>query len=77
MQELNLFESTEFGQLEVILIDGKEFFPATACAKVLGYKNPEKAIITQVIEWILDEQPEQEEINRIQNEVYAAFQDVA
>lgn len=27
-----------------MIIDGKEYFPATDCAKVLGYSNPHKAI---------------------------------
>lgn len=27
-----------------MLIDGKEYFPATQCAKILGYSNPQKAI---------------------------------
>lgn len=27
-----------------MLIDGKEYFPATQCAVLLGYKNPQEAI---------------------------------
>ena len=46
MNELKVFQNTEFGALGVLVIDGKEYFPATACAKVLGYKEPEKAIRT-------------------------------
>lgn len=42
--ELKVFENSEFGQLGIIQIDGKEMFPATACAKMLGYSNPHKAI---------------------------------
>lgn len=45
MSELKVFESSEFGELDVLLIDGKEYFPATACAKILGYSNPRKAVI--------------------------------
>ncbi|GHU96234.1 hypothetical protein FACS1894208_10550 [Clostridia bacterium] len=40
-----VFKDSEFGELEVLSIDGKEYFPATACAKMLGYKNPKQAII--------------------------------
>lgn len=45
MNELKVFSNTEFGELGVMLIDGKEYFPATQCALTLGYKNPKDAII--------------------------------
>lgn len=45
MNELKVFSSSEFGELGVMIIDGKEYFPATQCAVVLGYKNPKDAII--------------------------------
>ena len=38
------FQNEEFGQLGILFIDDKPFFPATECAKLLGYSNPEKAI---------------------------------
>lgn len=44
MNELKVFSSTEFGELGVMLIDGKEYFPATQCAKILGYSRPADAI---------------------------------
>ena len=44
MNELKVFSSSEFGELGVMLIDGKEYFPATQCASQLGYKNPKNAI---------------------------------
>lgn len=44
MNELKVFSSTEFGELGVMLIDGKEYFPAIQCAKILGYSNPRDAI---------------------------------
>lgn len=44
MENLRVFNSSEFGQLEIMVIDGKEYFPATEVAKTLGYKNPKKAI---------------------------------
>lgn len=44
MNDLKVFKSTEFGELGVMLIDGKEYFPATQCAKILGYADPYKAI---------------------------------
>lgn len=40
-----IFQNPEFGVIEVIAIDGKEFFPATDCAKMLGYgSNPQDAV---------------------------------
>lgn len=44
MNDLKLFSSSEFGELGVLVMGGKEYFPATQCAKILGYKEPEKAI---------------------------------
>lgn len=44
MNELKVFSNTEFGELGIMLIDGKEYFPATQCAKILGYSDPFKAI---------------------------------
>lgn len=44
MNELKVFENTEFGKFGIMLIDGKEYFPATKCAEILGYKNPQDAV---------------------------------
>lgn len=44
MNELKKFSSSEFGELNIMFIDGKEYFPATQCAKILGYADPYKAI---------------------------------
>lgn len=41
---VKLFENDEFGKLEVLVENGKEYFPATDVAKILGYSNPQKAI---------------------------------
>ena len=43
--KLQLFKNTEFGELNILTIDGKEYFPATECAEMLGYVNPRQAII--------------------------------
>ena len=42
--QVQQFHSEEFGNLDVLTIDGKPYFPATECAVVLGYKNPHDAI---------------------------------
>ena len=44
MNDLKVFSNSEFGELVIMLINGKEYFPATQCAKVLGYANPRKAV---------------------------------
>lgn len=44
MNELKVFHNSEFGELGVMMIDGKEYFPATQCAKILGYADPSKAV---------------------------------
>lgn len=46
MTELKSFTNSEFGTLQIVTINGKEYFPATDCAKILGYANPQKAIRT-------------------------------
>lgn len=45
MNEMQVFQNSEFGELGVLEINGKPYFPATACAKILGYANPRKAIL--------------------------------
>lgn len=42
--QLQVFQNSEFGELGVLEIEGKPWFPATACARKLGYSNPQKAI---------------------------------
>ena len=42
--QIQIFKNKQFGQLEVLTVDGKPYFPATECATVLGYANPQEAI---------------------------------
>ena len=44
MNDLKVFSNSEFGELGVMVIDGKEWFPAHQCAKILGYSNPRDAV---------------------------------
>jgi prophage antirepressor-like protein len=44
LNELKKFSSSEFGELNIMFIDGKEYFSATKCAEILGYANPRDAI---------------------------------
>ncbi len=44
MKNIEVFDHTEFGELKVLIVDGKEYFPASKCANILGYTNPRDAI---------------------------------
>ena len=36
--------NSEFGELDLIMVEDKIYFPATQCSQILGYKNPQDAI---------------------------------
>ncbi|MBQ1295909.1 MAG: phage antirepressor KilAC domain-containing protein [Clostridiales bacterium] len=44
MNDLQIFDNGEFGQIRAIEIDGKPYFAASDIAEALGYSNPRKAI---------------------------------
>nr|DAP10218.1 MAG TPA: repressor domain protein [Caudoviricetes sp.] len=44
MNELQIFNNEEFGEVRMIEIDGKPYFVATDVATALGYTNPRKAV---------------------------------
>jgi prophage antirepressor-like protein len=44
MNELQVFQNSEFGSLDVLMIGDKAYFPATECASILGYSKPHDAI---------------------------------
>lgn len=44
MNELKIFEKTEFGQIRTVTINDKVYFVASDVAKALGYKNDRDAI---------------------------------
>ncbi|AAX91279.1 anti-repressor Ant [Staphylococcus phage 37] len=44
MQNLKVFQNSQFGDLEILTIDNKEYFPAIKVAEILGYTNPRDAI---------------------------------
>lgn len=45
MNELQIFNNEEFGDIRTVEVDGKPYFFATDVAKALGYSNPHDAII--------------------------------
>ncbi len=44
MNEMQVFQNSEFGELGVLEVNGKPYFPAKAAAKILGYKDTTNAI---------------------------------
>lgn len=44
MNELQIFNSGEFGEIRTIEIDGKPYFVGTDVARALGYNNPRDAV---------------------------------
>ena len=42
--KMQVFENNEFGSLGILTLNGKIYFPATDCAKALGYANTIDAI---------------------------------
>ena len=55
-QELKTFNNPIFGTIEILTLDGKEYFPATKVATILGYSNPRDAIARHCIKdipWVV------------------------
>lgn len=44
MNELKIFNSSEFGQVRTITIDGEPWFVGKDVAMALGYAKPENAV---------------------------------
>jgi anti-repressor protein len=45
MNGLQVFQNSEFGELDILIEGDKAYFPATKCAEKLGYSNPIDAIL--------------------------------
>ena len=45
MNDLKIFSNEEFGEINVVVINKKEYFEAIPIARALGYSNPRDAII--------------------------------
>ena len=44
MKELTVFANPDFGEISALEVDGKVYFPAIECAKLLKYANPYDAV---------------------------------
>lgn len=54
MNELKVFENSEFGAVRTVEVEGKTYFVASDVAKALGYSIPHKAVQTHckgVLKW--------------------------
>ena len=48
MNELKIFENSEFGKVRTVLVDNEPFFVGKDVAEILGYQNGSKAVKTHV-----------------------------
>lgn len=44
MDKLKVFENRDYGKINVVIENNKEYFEATKVAEILGYTNPRKAV---------------------------------
>lgn len=51
MNELQIFNSDEFGEIRTVEIDGKPYFVGADVAKALGYNNPRDAVSRHCKGW--------------------------
>lgn len=49
MNELKIFENSNFGKVRTVLVDEEPFFVGKDVAKILGYSNPQKALRDHVV----------------------------
>lgn len=67
MNDIQVFNSPEFGEIRTVEIDGKPYFVGADVAKALGYKRGTKAVQDHVDEEDRDAVPIQDSIGRMQN----------
>lgn len=68
--EIILFKHEKFGEIGVIFEDGNPLFPATECAKILGYKNPIDAISRHCRYIVKHEVPHPQSANKTIEKVF-------
>lgn len=67
MNNLQIFNSAEFGEIRTVTIDGEPWFVGKDVAEILGYERTTKAIRDHVDDEDIDEIPIQDSIGRMQN----------
>lgn len=66
MQELQIFKSNEFGEIRTIEINNEPYFVGKDIANILGYGEPNKAIVRHVDEDDRTKHPIMDELGRLQ-----------
>lgn len=66
MNQLQVFENKEFGQVRTVMIENEPYFVGKDVATILGYERPAKAILDHVDNEDKDEIPIQDSIGRMQ-----------
>lgn len=66
MQELQIFKSNEFGEIRTIEINNESYFVGKDIADILGYGEPNKAIVRHVDEDDRTKHPIMDELGRLQ-----------
>lgn len=67
MNELKIFENTEFGKVRATEINGEAWLVGKDVAEILGYERPTKAVTDHVDSEDRDVVPIQDSIGRMQN----------
>ena len=67
MNDLTIFNSSEFGEIRIVTIDGEPWFVGKDVAAALGYERAAKAIQDHVEKEDKDVVPIQDSIGRMQN----------
>jgi len=44
LNQVQIFKNKDFGEIEILTVEEKQYFPATECARILGYNQPEHAV---------------------------------
>lgn len=67
MNDLQVFENSEFGSVRTVEFNGEPYLVGKDVAEILGYERPAKAILDHVDDEDKDEVPIQDTIGRMQN----------
>lgn len=51
MENIKIFESTEFGSVRTVMVNNEPYFVGKDVAEILGYTNPQKSIRDHVDEF--------------------------
>ena len=70
MNDLQVFQNEEFGQIRTVTFDGEPWFMGKEIAEVLGYERPAKAIADHVDDDEKREVPIRDSIGRMQNTAF-------